>query len=390
MRLIGVVALAFLLSRFALAQTPEFTEKPSGEGSIAHAESAAENRATEWAEIVARIQPAVVVIKTDEGLASGFIIKPNGIIVTNYHVVANAKAMVVKFQSGEEYKSVYLLSSDPINDLAFIKIEAVDLPIIPLGNSNDVQVGEDVLLVGAPQGLEHTVSSGLISGIRLDEGVRILQTSAAASPGSSGGPLLNRKGEAVGVMSFKLVNGENLNFTIPINYVRGKLDTLTLSNLNAFAPLKAQAIEKHRGVWVAGHGSASFEEIIMGVLDILSSRGVEISNSGQLRVKNTQETGIVPLSTLIEKLPTSGADSLLYVKTESALSLGQPTATVYFQCFDTTGHLLWEEKASDVLANGGNTLFHPSGWKSKLTRHIGKPGLLLKQNQVDGSTEPKK
>src|SRR5215470_16491591 len=178
--------------------------------------------AADWAEIVAHARLAVVVVETDEVLASGFVIKPDGIIVTNHHVVADAKAMAVKFSSGEVYRNVYLLSSDPVNDLAFLKIEAVDLPTIPLGNSNDVRVGEEVLLVGAPQGLEQTVSNGLISGIRLDNGVRVLQTSAAASSGSSGGPLLNRSGEAVGVMSFKVVNGENLNFTIPVNYVRGK------------------------------------------------------------------------------------------------------------------------------------------------------------------------
>jgi len=382
-----LLAIAFLAVISAVHTSPqELPQKLSDESPLARPQSTTENRATEWAEIVAHSRPAVVVIETDKGLASGFIIKPDGIIVTNYHVVANAKAMAVKFPSGEVYRNVYLLSSDPIDDLAFLKIEAVDLTTIPLGNSNDVQVGEEVLLVGAPQGLEQTVSNGLISGTRIDEGVRVLQTSAAASPGSSGGPLLNRKGEAVGVMSFKVVNGENLNFTIPINYVRGKLDSLTLSNPKAFVPLKAQA-EKHRGVWVAGHGSAAFEEIYMEVLDILGSGGVEIANYGAQKFTNTREAGFMPLSSLIEKLPKTGADSLLYIKVEPGMT--SRAATVYFQCYDATGHILWDEKATDVLVNGGNTLFHPRGWKSKLTPHIGKPGLLLKQDQEEGSPEPK-
>jgi hypothetical protein len=329
----------------------------------------------------------VVVIETNEGLGSGFIIKPDGIIVTNHHVVANAKEMAVKLSSGEIYRNVYLLSSDPTNDLAFLKIEAVDLPTIPLGNSNNVQLGDAVLLVGAPRGLEQTVSDGLISGIRLDDGVRVLQTSAAASPGSSGGPLLNRSGEAVGVMSFKLVNGENLNFTIPINYVRGKLDTLAVSNPKAFVPLRAQA-EQHRGVWVAGHGSAAFEEIYMEVLDILGSADVEIANYGIQKVTNIRETGFMPLSSLLEMLPKTGADSLLYIKVEPGMT--SLASTVYFRCFDATGHVLWDEKANDVLVSGGNTLFHPRGWKSKLTPHIGKLGLSLKQGQEEASPEPKK
>jgi hypothetical protein len=368
-----------------IAQEP--ARSASGGSPIARHQSTTENVTTGWAEIVAQARPAVVVIETDKALASGFVIKPDGIIITNYHVVADATAMAVKFPSGEVYRNVYLLSSDPIDDLAFLKIEAVDLPTIPLGNSNEVQLGEEVLLVGAPKGLEQTVSNGLISGIRLDEGVRVLQTSAAASPGSSGGPLLNRRGEAVGVMSFKVVNGENLNFTIPINYVRGKLDTLSLSKPQGFVPLEAQA-EKHRGVWVAGHGSGEFESVYMEILDFLGSSGVVIANNGTQRFTNLNETGYMPLTALIERLPKSGADSLLYVKVEAALSLGLPTATVDFRCFDATGRLLWEEKATDVLANGGNTLFHPRGWKSKLTRHIAKPG-LLKREQEEESSEPK-
>jgi hypothetical protein len=243
-----------------------------------------------------------------------------------------------------------------------------------------------VLLVGAPEGLEQTVSNGLISGIRVDNGVRVLQTSAAASPGSSGGPLLDRSGEAVGVMSFKLVNGENLNFTIPINYVRGKLDTLALSNSKAFLPLNAQT-EQHRGVFVAGHGSAAFEEVYLDVLDILGSSGVEIANNGAQKFTNINTSGYLPLSALIEMLPKTGADSLLYITVEPGMT--SLAATVRFQCFDAKGHVLWDEKATDVLVNGGNTLFHPRGWKSKLSPHIGKPGLLSVQIQEEGSQEPR-
>jgi len=389
------LAIAFLAVISAVRTFPQdVPQKPSTESPIARPQPTTENKATDWAEIVVRTRPAVVVIETDEALASGFIIKPDGIIVTNHHVVANAKSMAVKLPSGEVYKNVFLLSADPDNDLAFLKIEAVDLPTIPLGNSNNVQVGDEVLLVGAPQGLEQTVSNGLISGIRLDNGVRILQTSAAASHGSSGGPLLNRSGEAVGVMSFKLIDGENLNFAIPINYVRGKLDTLTLSTPKAFEPLKSHA-EQHRGVWVGGYGSGQFSSVYMELLDFLSANGVEIANYGLQKVTNTQETGFMPLSSLIAMLPKTGADSLLYIKVEQGEVMlgGYVRTTVNFQCFDTTGHLIWDEKVINGAVNGAdarlNFIMKP-GWKRKLTPHIGKPGLLLKQGQEEGSPESKR
>jgi len=370
----AVIFIAVICAGGANAQVPP--QKLSSQSPTTHPRSTTENVESGWAEIVAHARPAVVVIETDKGLASGFVIKPDGVIVTNHHVVDGATAMAVKFPSGEVYKSVYLLSSDPDNDLAFLKIDAVDLPTIPLGNSNDVQVGEEVLLVGAPRGLEQTVSDGLISGNRIEGGVRVLQTSAAASPGSSGGPLLNRRGEAVGVMSFKVVNGENLNFTIPINYVRGKLEALALSAPKPFGELKGQA-DQHRGVIVAGHGSEAFQGIFMEVLDILGEHGVEVANNRIQKVSNISVTGFTPLSAMIEMLPEVGADSLLYIKVEPGMTYR--AATVYFQCFDATGHILWEEKANDVLVDGGNTIFHPKGWKSKLTPHIGKPGLLLKR-----------
>jgi hypothetical protein len=303
--------------------------------------------------------------------------------VTNHHVVADAAAVSVRFASGEVYRNVYLLSSDPVEDLAFLRIEAADLPTIPLGNSGAVQVGDDVLLVGAPRGLEQTVSSGLISGIRFDEGVRVIQTSAAASPGSSGGPLLNRHGEAIGVMSFKVVNGENLNFTIPINYVRGKLETLVFSSkARVFEPLKSDTAkaEKHPGVWVAGYGypSGSFQAVYMGMVDFLSSSGVGIANYGPQKFGSPSETGYMPLSTLLDLISKVGADSLLY------MNVGQnrwgTVVTIHMQCFDSAGKLLWEEKATSPSADGSAGIFR-SGWKKKLAPHIGQPGLTVRQNQ---------
>lgn len=380
-RSLAVALLFVICSLRAVAQQPPkaiSVEKPTESS-----QSAVGDKETGWAEIVAHAQPAVVVVETDKGLGSGFVVRSDGIVVTNHHVVANATAMAVKLSSGEVYRNVYLLSSDSVEDLAFLKIEAVDLPAMPLGNSGTAQVGEDVLLVGAPQGLEQTVSNGLISAIRLDEGVRVIQTSAAASPGSSGGPLLNRRGEAIGVMSFKMVNGENLNFAIPINYVRGKLEILALSSKSqAFEPLNSGTaqVAKRPGVWVAGYGypSGSFQSVYMGVVDYLGSSGVAIANYAPQKFASLNETGYRPLSTLLDEISKTGADSLLYIKVEQKGWGG--VVTIHLQCFDSAGKPLWEEKATSPWADGSAGVFR-SGWKKKLAPHVGQPGLTMKEAQ---------
>ncbi len=130
------------------------------------------------------------------------------------------------------------------------------------------------------------------------------------------------------------------------------------------------------GVLVAGRGTEAFESIFMDVFDILGERGVEVANYGLQKVDRQRVIGFTPLPELIEMLPEIGADSLLYIKVVPGMT--NRAATVYFQCFDSAGHIIWQDKANDVLVDGGNTLFHPKGWKKKLSVHIGKPGLALK------------
>ena len=186
---------------------------------------------TSWVKIIQDTSLAIVVIETDTGLGSGFLVNSNGTVVTNHHVIARAKEITIKLTNGETYRRVYLLSQDETRDIAILRIEASDVPTLKLGNSNQTKVGEEVLLIGAPRGLDQTVSNGIISGIRvLDDGTRVIQTTAPASPGSSGGPLLDRLGNVIGILTFSVVAGQNLNFAIPVNYAKGMLDTLSLAS----------------------------------------------------------------------------------------------------------------------------------------------------------------
>lgn len=171
---------------------------------------------------------AVVLVEVEAGersrQGSGFIVDQEGIILTNHHVIRNATNATVRLSSGDVYDRVSVLAVDERRDLAVIKIAGFGLPTLQLGNSDSVRIGTDVIAIGSPLGLENTVSTGIVSGRRTEpRGFQLLQISAPASTGSSGGPVLLRDGRVVGIAASQFRNGQNLNFAVPINYARGLL-----------------------------------------------------------------------------------------------------------------------------------------------------------------------
>jgi hypothetical protein len=150
---------------------------------------------------------------------TGFLVSEDGMIVTNYHVIETGNVAIVKFPDGTVLPVDGVLAADKSRDLAVIKIHGKTFLTLAMGNSDRIQVGEDVVAIGNPLGLELTVSNGIISGVRSTKelGGKFLQTTAPISPGSSGGPLFNMFGVVVGINSMYLEGGENLNFAIPVN-----------------------------------------------------------------------------------------------------------------------------------------------------------------------------
>jgi hypothetical protein len=193
-------------------------------------------QSSDTASIAAKVSPAVVLIKgaSSDGTVqgSGLIVSPDGKIATNLHVIRDLKTAGVQLASGEIFDSVSVLAFDERRDLAILRIAGFDLPTIELGNSNDVKTGERVVAIGSPLGLQGTVTAGVVSAIRDDpfgSGAKVIQTDASVNSGNSGGPLLNDRGQAIGVITFNVKRGgqgEGLNFAMPINYVRGMLDSL--------------------------------------------------------------------------------------------------------------------------------------------------------------------
>jgi len=171
--------------------------------------------------------------RVERGTGSGFILNANGTIVTNAHVVEGADEVTVTFKDGRELRGE-VIGEDPLTDLAVIKVEANNLPTVSVGNSDVLRPGEWAIAIGNPLGLDNTVTAGIISAtgrtsaqIRVpDKRVQFIQTDAAINPGNSGGPLLNERGEVIGVNTAIIGNAQGLGFAIPINRARAIADEL--------------------------------------------------------------------------------------------------------------------------------------------------------------------
>ncbi|MGB9858081.1 MAG: S1C family serine protease [Dictyoglomaceae bacterium] len=195
--------------------------------------------------MVNKAMPAVVNISTvtlvedfffgvfpQSGVGSGFIIDPKGYIITNYHVVEGARKIDVTLSEGQRYKG-RLVGYDKRSDLAVIKIDGDNFPYLPLGNSDNLQPGQFAIAIGNPYGLNRTVTLGIISalnrtiiepnGVRLEN---LIQTDAAINPGNSGGPLLNIKGEVIGINTAIRSDAQGIGFAIPINKAKEIADKL--------------------------------------------------------------------------------------------------------------------------------------------------------------------
>ncbi len=166
----------------------------------------------------------------ERSLGSGFIIDKDGLIVTNNHVVENAEKIKIKLKDGKEYNAE-IIGRDPSTDLALIKVPSGNnLPVLPFGDSNALKVGQWVVAIGSPFGLEQTVTAGIISakGRVIGSGPydNFLQTDASINPGNSGGPLIDMNGQVVGINTAIVASGQGIGFAIPINLAKSIIDQL--------------------------------------------------------------------------------------------------------------------------------------------------------------------
>jgi len=175
----------------------------------------------------------VVTIKTDVSQGTGFIITSDGYVMTNYHVIEGAKAAGIFTYDNQQY-GVSLVGSEETMDIALLKIQG-NFHELNFGNSDDVKIGEKVIAIGNPLGLSFTATEGIISA-KDRTGINKLpyyfQTDVSLNPGNSGGPLINTKGEVIGINNFKISGAENIGFALEINYAKQTINQIALKYLN--------------------------------------------------------------------------------------------------------------------------------------------------------------
>lgn len=295
-----------------------------------------------------------------QSLGSGFIIDKDGFIITNNHVVEGAQEIKVKLAAGKEYRA-RVIGRDPKTDLALIKISSPfkDLPTLSLGNSDSMRVGDWVVAIGNPFGLEETVTQGIISatGRVIGSGPydNFLQTDAPINPGNSGGPLVNLKGEVVGINTAIIASGQGIGFAVPSNMAKSIISQIQKKgkvvrgwigvSVQAITPELAQSLglSDSRGALVGTvvpGGPAERAGIRTG--DVLTSfSGKEIKKMSDLPimvaespvgstapVKVIREGKTMDLTVTVAEMPEEKATAPLPASADLGLSLEDMTPAI--------------------------------------------------------------
>ncbi len=349
--LIGAAGLAFgIIAFFSNNQSSNSTETVSADGY--YSGNSVEFEDTSIASIVSKVTPAVVSIisetrssgyslffgsGTSQSAGTGMIVSSDGYVLTNKHVIEDASKVQVVTSSGDTYDDVDIVGEDPLNDVAYLKINgAKDLPTITLGDSKSIAVGQPVLAIGNALGVyQNSVTQGIISGTgrsvtasdsngsNSETLTDMLQTDAAINPGNSGGPLVNAAGDVIGINTAVSTSANGLGFAIPISATKGMLKRimedgkaeraylgLTYITVTAEVAKEAKLSVTH-GAYIYNNSSRSGEAIVKnGPADKAGIKtGDVITKVGNIEVGRAGS-----ISTLIGEYKVGDTVQLTYVR----------------------------------------------------------------------------
>ena len=296
------------------------------------------------ADITARATPAIVTVRAGDSLGTGFLVRPDGWVVTNFHVVRGANAITVVLSDHREFPVVQIMNANRLHDLVILRIDAQQLPVLALGNSDHVRAGDSVLAIGHPLGFEDTVSNGLISAVReVHTGLSVLQISAPIAPGSSGGPLFNDHGEVIGVATAIVTTGQNLNFGLPSKYVAELVlrphpisMTLFAAAMSAMQRRQTEGREQQQPRQIPHHPLSALngctsanKELIFKTLQDAIEVGAPLYNEGKLAACYHIYEGAA--ADLEQRLPgaCSGPKRALAEGQQRAAKLAEPSAQAW-------------------------------------------------------------
>ena len=219
-------------------------------------------------DIIQANRESVVTVKTAAGIGSGFFINREGQIVTNKHVLSNPDGAEIKTISGNVYKVQKVIHEDPAADLVIASTDATSRESKPVSiNAVLPVVGEKIIVIGSPLGLEQTVSDGIVSALRSNQqSIEFIQITAPVSPGNSGGPLLNMRGEVIGVATFQYNSGQNLNFCVAASRISGLQQGLTSSSSPASGDQRIMPQSNDVYCYMDSNGQVSFVNWKTGTL----------------------------------------------------------------------------------------------------------------------------
>lgn len=232
-------------------------------------------------EFSASVVTIVALDENDQPLSvgSGFFIDTKGSIASNHHVLEGSAKAIVKASDGQKGEVLLIIKDDPALDLLVATTTLQNTTPLPFGDSDTVTVGEDIVAIGNPAGLEGTVSRGIVSGIRKEEDMQWIQITAPISPGSSGGPVFNLNGKVIGVATAYIAEGQNLNFAMPVNYLK----TLSPTQVKVYSLPKIQLRPETGGL--DKHLVRAFD-INEDLNESMQRVDFSIKNNGNYAVKN--------------------------------------------------------------------------------------------------------